>query len=74
MTTTRDDHLAWAKNRALLELVHPTQGPGAAVSSLFADLAGHPDFEAECHNLAREGIDAALRGREAVRDWISSLT
>ena len=70
--TTRAEHLAWCKTRAL-EYVESGDLKGAQ-ASMASDLTKHPETWCSRHQ-ARKGIEAVLSGkREAVRQWIESFT
>jgi hypothetical protein len=70
---TRDEHLAWAKQRA-----HEYVERGQlleAVTSMISDLRKHPEFDKPIYGSL--GLVGAMfevpKGREAVRRWIDGF-
>lgn len=68
---TRDEHLAWAKQRALEyvdagELVN-------AVASMGSDLDKHPELGCNPYLLMAGGLDAEKGDPRAVRRWIEGF-
>ena len=69
---TRDERLAWAKERAL-EYVHRGDLAGA-VGSMSSDLTKHPETNNETTRfLGSIGIMEIHYGRQAVIDWINGF-
>jgi hypothetical protein len=73
--TTRADHIAWVKERALAELGPGGGGPTVALNSLAVDLMGHP--ETADHDAIMLGTMEAMSGRlgtdAQMRDWIDGI-
>jgi len=70
--TTRAEHLAWCKQRAL-EYVEQDDYPNA-LASMMSDLGKHPYTLASANpELMRFGLAAAARGREAMRKFIEDF-
>ncbi len=70
--TTRAEHLAWAKQRAL-EYVKLGELSNA-VASMTSDLGEHPDFATPGTLMAIGlGLLEIGRGPEAVRHWIEGF-
>lgn len=68
---TREEHLAWAKQRALEyvdagELVN-------AVTSMGSDLDKHPELGCNPYLLMAGGLDAAKGDPVAVRRWVEGF-
>lgn len=69
---TRDEHLQWAKARAL-QYVDLNDLPNA-VGSMVSDLGKHPDFRGSVYSLiAVIGMAEVPRGSKAVRDWVEGF-
>jgi hypothetical protein len=69
---TRAEHIAWAKCRALDEL--GTGFPVKATASMAGDLTKHPETRALLTlDFFQDGVNAALKGGEAVRAWIETI-
>lgn len=61
--TTRDEHLAWCKRRALDELKHG--GVANGVTSMLSDLNKHPETALRAGSpLAALGMMAVMSGNE----------
>jgi len=68
----RDEHLAWAKKRAL-EYVDAGELANA-VASMGSDLGKHPEFKGVAYStLTYLGMMEIQRGPEAVRRWIEGF-
>lgn len=68
---TREEHLEWAKNRAL-EYVDLYDLPNA-LASMLSDLSKHPELQIN-ETLAAAGLRYAMdRDRDGVRRWIEDL-
>jgi hypothetical protein len=68
---TRAEHLAWAKERALIEL--EANGPACGIASFTSDLTKHPALAGDQDLMRRvwsTSIQAAIAGKPAVRQWI----
>jgi len=73
--TTRDEHLKWCKDRALLELVDGG-GLSAAVASMISDLGkweGGPLYDADCLKLMWTDGMLFCSTAEQVRHWIEGF-
>jgi hypothetical protein len=69
---TREEHLAWAKTRAL-EYLDQDQ-PSLAVASMTSDLAKHPETVELLTVQALEfGTSAACSAAHELRGWIESF-
>jgi hypothetical protein len=72
MTTTRAEHLAWCKERALAYL---PDDPGQAIASMISDLRKHP--ETERHSAIELGAMLIFSGHlsrpAAVERWIEGF-
>jgi hypothetical protein len=69
---TRDEHLAWAKERTL-EYVEAGELANA-VASMGSDLRKHPDFQKPVYStLMLLGLYEIERGRDAVRRWVEGF-
>jgi len=67
---TRNEHLAWCKERALAELPDCTN----AVASMISDLIKHPAFEnTMTMTMASVGFMEIPRGVDAVRKWVEGF-
>lgn len=66
---TRDEHMAWAKQRALAYLEHGANySPAEAVTSMLSDLSKHEQTRGIADKMASYGIlFASSDGREARR-------
>lgn len=68
----RDEHLAWAKSRAL-EYIDVGDAPKAA-ASIISDLDKHSAWNAQIREMAVEAVKLALKGdRAGLRRWIEDL-
>jgi hypothetical protein len=67
---TRDDHLAWCKNRALEYLPH---NPFQAMTSMISDLKKHPELEDHPGLLIVPMRYGAHNDERAVRRWIEGF-
>lgn len=68
----RNEHLAWAKQRALKEV--DAGRLADAVASMISDLMKeHPESAAGYHILAEIGLLETLSGPGAVRRWIEGF-
>jgi hypothetical protein len=64
---TRDEHLAWCKERALAYL--PSK-PVEAMMSMASDLGKHPELAKHPGRLIMPAFYGAANDPEAVREWI----
>jgi hypothetical protein len=71
MAMTREEHLAWAKQRALEYLERGE--PNNAIASMLSDLGKHPEMERSVPmgTLLVSTID--VRSAAAVRHWIEGF-
>lgn len=68
---TRDEHLAWCKQRALEYL---PANPAQAVASMTSDLNKHEDFRTpSIQSLTMLGMFAVMDGPIATREWIEGF-
>jgi hypothetical protein len=68
---TRDEHLAWAKKRALEYL--DAGDPAQAFTSMLSDMTKHPEFENHPGNRIGVGfmmLDGWITNPSEVRRWI----
>ena len=69
---TRDEHLAWVRERALEYL--EAGDPHSAVASLISDLGKHEETRSLSLDRYAEAVGAATAGdTEAVRRWIEAV-
>ena len=68
---TRDEHLAWCKQRALEYVDHGDLVQ--AVTSMGSDLDKHPELGCNPYLLLAGGLDAASGDSRAVRRWIEGF-
>lgn len=71
MMRTREEHLAWAKQRAL-EYVDAGD-LSYAVASMGSDLDKHPELGCNPYLLLIGGLHASERDRASVRRWIEGF-
>jgi hypothetical protein len=72
VTDTREDHLAWCRQRAL-EYVEAND-PMQAFASMASDLRKHHETEGLLTvDLLQRGQKAALAGTEETRVWIEDI-
>ncbi len=71
---SREEHLAWCKQRALDYL---PQDPAQAVASMASDLRKHPDFRGEVYDgliaIGMMALMGVLSGGDGVRRWIEGF-
>ena len=69
---TRDEHLRWAKERAL-EYVTLNDLPNA-VASMISDLGKHEAFRGPAYSFVLPlGMAEIPRGKDAVRRWVEGF-
>jgi uncharacterized membrane-anchored protein len=68
---TRDEHLAWAKKRAIEYL--DAGDLQNAVTSMGSDLDKHPELGCNAYLLMAGAMDAQNGEREKVRRWIEGF-
>jgi hypothetical protein len=69
---TRDEHLAWARERALEYL--EAGDPASAIGSMISDLGKHEETRSLSLDRYAEAVDAAAAAdTEAVRRWIEAF-
>jgi hypothetical protein len=72
--TTRADHIAWVKQRAL-DTLNETGDPTVALASTQSDLMSHPDTAT--HSAIELGMMLAMSGHLStdaqMREWIDSI-
>lgn len=71
MMLTYNEHMRWAKARAL-EYHHEGDLAGA-VTSMLSDLSKHPETRPIGRTLGPLGLNAVLEGGDAVRRWIEGF-
>lgn len=64
---TRDEHLQWAKDRALKYL---PGSPVEAVTSMMSDLTKHPELKQHARNRIAPMFYGAAHDPATVRKWI----
>jgi hypothetical protein len=73
--STRAEHIAWVKERALAELGPGGGGPTVALASTQSDLMGHP--ETANHDAIELGMMLAMSGHLStdaqMREWIDGI-
>ena len=67
---TRDEHLQWAKDRALAYLPHD---PNEALVSMLSDLGKHEQLAKIGADLAPLGLFAVMQGHTEVRRFITGF-
>jgi hypothetical protein len=67
---TRDEHLEWAKKRALEYL---PQDPLEAITSMMSDLTKHPELKNHIGLRIAPMYYGAHNDQDAVRRWISGF-
>ena len=70
---TRQEHIAWCKQRALAYLDLDVADPTHAVTSMVSDLGKHPETADMQGWVGRMGIDALLSSTADVRRFIEGF-
>jgi hypothetical protein len=72
---TRDEHLTWAKDRALAELGSGGGGPTIALASIQSDFSKHPDLTGHTglELMRLLAISGHLSTERQVREYVEGL-